>query len=275
MLTEDHGVVPTALLVENRIAVTRIAEAAGQIELALHATEVAGIAGVFVGAGHHAEEKGGHVFDRIEAQTVGFGAVHFPTDRADEVGADVFDVSLAIRRHVGRGVRTEFFGGRRGPELGPGLVDQPAEVDTVAVFVVIVLLGTVEIADEGVFRMGVALVGSEVRIRSLMRDVDEVGEAEVLHLPSVAPAARVVPLAVKAVLRFAEVEVLRHHAGICLFLALAASRCVLVETRDVEGPVVHDVVEIDADAEAVRHFHQVQQLGFGAVARAHRVALVF
>jgi hypothetical protein len=40
-------------------------------------------------------------------------------------------------------------------------------------------------------------------------------------------------------------------------------------------PVVHDVVEIDADAEAVGGFHQLEQLRLGAVAGAHAAALVF
>ena len=63
-------------------------------------------------------------------------------------------------------------------------------------------------------------------------------------------------------------EILRHHAGVHL------DRCVFIVTRHIEGPVIHDVVEINANAKAVRHFHQIQQVGLGAVTRSHRVALI-
>ncbi len=275
VLTEDQSIVAALLFAENGITVVRVAETAGDVELALHGAEVAGIAGVLVVTRHLAEEVVGHVFDRIETQAVGFGAVHFPAHGADEIGANVFNVSTAIGDDVGLGMGAQLLVGCPRPKLGPGLVDQPAEVDAVAILVVVVLLGAVEVADEGVFRMGLALAPAEVGVGRFVRDVDEVGKAEVLHLPRIVPIPRVVPLAVKAVLGFAQVEVLRHHARIKLGFVLAAGRRGFIEARDVEGPVVHDVVEIDADAEAVRHFHHVLQVGFGAVAGADRAALVF
>ena len=62
--------------------------------------------------------------------------------------------------------------------------------------------------------MIVSLVGPEIGVGRFVGDVDEIGEAEVLHLPGVAPVARVVPLSVEALGGDPEVEVLRHHAGI-------------------------------------------------------------
>ena len=216
------------------------------------------------------------MLDRIEAEAIGLEAVHFPTHSPLEIRLDVFDVSRAVFEDVGLGMVAQLLCGCARPERGFGPVDQPAEVLAVAVLVEIVLLGAVEVADKAVFGMGHPLACPEVQVvAGFLRDVDEVGQAEVLHLPGAAPIARVVPFAVKAILGFAQVEIFGHHAGIKFCLSLAAGRRVLVVTRDIERPVVHDVVEIDADAEAVCHFHHVLQIRLGAVAGAHRVALVF
>ena len=275
VFAEDHGVVAASFFLEDRVAVVGIAEAARAVELPLHLAEVTGVAGVFVRARLRAEEVSRHVLDRVEAQTVGFQAVDLPARRALEVSLDILDVGRTIFEDVGLGVfaqsvgRSAFAQGRLGP------VDQPAEINGVAVFVSVILLRTVEVANKAVFRVSVSLAGTEVQIVAVfLRDVDEVGQSEILHLPRTAPIARVVPLAVKAVLGFAQVEVLRHHAGIGFRLTLPAGRGIFIEARDIEGPVVHDVVEINADAEAVRHFHHVLQVGLGAVACAHRAALI-
>ena len=122
--------------------------------------------------------------------------------------------------------------------------------------------------------MGGALARAVVGVGRFVGNVDEVGQSEILHLPGVAPIAGIVPLAVEAVLGLPEVKILRHHAGIKLGLPFAPDRGVLVEAGHGEGPVVHDVVEVDSDSEPMRHFHHVPQLGFGAVAGAHGVALV-
>ena len=118
------------------------------------------------------------------------------------------------------------------------------------------------------------LACAEVGVRRLVCDIDQVGKSEVLHLPSAAPVPRIVPFAVETVLGHPQVEIFRHHAGIKLGLIFAAGRGGFIESGNVKGPVVHDVVEVDADAEAVRRFHHVLQVGLGAVTRADRVALV-
>ena len=48
--------------------------------------------------------------------------------------------------------------------------------------------------------MVIPFVASEVRVRGLVGDVDQVGQTEVLHLPSRVPVARVVPFPVEAIL---------------------------------------------------------------------------
>ena len=275
VLAENHGVVAAALLVEDGIAVVGVAETAGEVELALDAAEIPGIAVVFVFAGHLAEKVVRHVLHRIEAEAIGLGAVDFPAGGPDEVSADVFDVSAAVGENVSLGMLAQRFLRGVGTQRGAGLINQPSEVDRIAVFIAVVLLGTVEVADEGIFRMRGTLRATEVSVRRFMGEVDQVRKPEVQHLPAVLPIPRIVPLAVKTILGDTKMKILRHNAGIKFLLPLAAGRRGFVEPRDVERPVVHDVVEIHADPEAVRHLHHVLQIGLGAVARAHRVALVF
>ena len=101
-----------------------------------------------------------------------------------------------------------------------------------------------------------------------MGDVDQVGEAEVLHLPGRVPIARIVPFSIEAILGDPQVEILRCHARVDV------DGRALVVTRNIEGPVVHDVVEIDTDPEAVRGGDEGQQLCLGAIAGAHAAPLI-
>ncbi|MCX6948020.1 MAG: hypothetical protein NTU87_09250 [Verrucomicrobia bacterium] len=58
-------------------------------------------------------------------------------------------------------------------------------------------------------------------------------------------------------------------------LSLAAGWRVFVVTRDVKGPMVHNVVKVDANAESMSYLHHVEKFGLGAVAGTNGVALVF
>ena len=274
VLAESKGVIARHLVFENGIAVVGVAESTGAVELPLHPAEVAGAVRVLAGAGLLAEEVIRHVLDRVEAEPVGLGAVDRPTRRANQVGTDVLHESPAVGQNVCAGFEADLFIRRPGTQLGPRLIEQDPEISRVAVLVFVIVPGTFEVADERKLRVGRAFRWSEVCVGCLVRDVDQVGQPQVLHLPGAAPIAGVVPLAVESIFGFPEVEILRHHAGIELGLPFASDRGVLIEAGDVEGPVVHDVVEVDPDPEPVRHFHHVPQLGFGAVAGAHRVALV-
>ena len=102
-----------------------------------------------------------------------------------------------------------------------------------------------------------------------MGDIDQVGEAEILYLPGAVPIPGVVPFAVEAVLSFLKMEIFGYHAWIGI------DRGVFVVTWHIEGAVIHDIVEIDADAKTVSDFHHVDKFGLGAVAGADRVALIF
>ena len=89
-----------------------------------------------------------------------------------------------------------------------------------------------------------------------------------MDLPRAIPVARVVPFAVKALLRDTQVKVFWYHSWVDV------DRSVLVVSRNIESSVIHNVVKIDSDTEAVCGFDQLQQLGLSAVSRTHRVALV-
>ena len=80
--------------------------------------------------------------------------------------------------------------------------------------------------------------------------------------------AGVVPLTVKALLCATQVEVLRYHAGVDV------DRRVFIKARDVEGPVVHNVIKVDPYTEAMGGFDQIQQFRLSAIASAHRIALI-
>ena len=72
MLAKEHGIVPRNLVFEDRVSLIRVAESACAIELPLNTTEVAGVAGIFIGARLLAEIVVRHVFDGIEPEAVGF-----------------------------------------------------------------------------------------------------------------------------------------------------------------------------------------------------------
>ncbi len=108
----------------------------------------------------------------------------------------------------------------------------------------------------------------EVGRAGFLGDVHEAGRAQVPDLELVAVVADAGPVAVKTVRGDLEMEIFRQHAGI----KVDGRRGVV--TGDVEAAVVHHVVEINADAEAVRGFDQAQQVGLRAVEGGDRALLV-
>ncbi|MFM8654687.1 MAG: hypothetical protein ACKODZ_08180, partial [Verrucomicrobiota bacterium] len=90
VFAEDHGIVAWNLVLEYRISmIVGIAKATRAVELPLDSAKVAGITGIFIGSKSFAKKVVGHVFDGVEAQSVRFGAIHFPAGGADQVAADV------------------------------------------------------------------------------------------------------------------------------------------------------------------------------------------
>ena len=214
VLAEKKGVIARLLVFENGIAVVGVAETTGAVELPLRPAEISGIAGVLACSRLLAEEEIRHVLDRVETESVGLGAIDRPTRRANQVGADVLHESPTVGQNVCAGFEADLFIRRPGTQLGPRLIEQDPEISRVAVLVFVILSGTFEVADERKLRVGRAFRWSEVCVGCLVRDVDQVGQSQVLHLPGAAPIAGIVPLAVEAVFGHQEVKILRHHAGI-------------------------------------------------------------
>ena len=283
-----------------------VVEAAGHVELPLGLAEVAEVGAVLVVAVGVAEELVRHVLDRVQAQAVHVGRVDEPADGAVEVVVHLFRVEVGVvfdERHrdaVGGVVVPEpggvlFEQGLGGRVFGvPGGVPEAGvEVDAVvrggvleravADAVVLVLLPgdghpveelprvlpAVGVADDVGLRVPVGHLVAEVAVAGppavapeiLVGDVDEVRERAVHDVPGgLAPPLDVVPLAVVAVGGDAEVEVLGDHAGVHV------DGGGFVVAGHVVGAVVHDVVEIDAHAEAVGDVDEIEQVGLGAVA---------
>ena len=102
-----------------------------------------------------------------------------------------------------------------------------------------------------------------------MGDVDQVGKAQILHLPAIPPVTGVSPLLIKTVFGGLEMKIFRDHARIQI------DGGVFIRAGHTKGAVIHDVVEIDADAKAVRHLHHVQKIRLGAIAGAVGATLDF
>ncbi len=248
MLAEEQRVVAGDFRVEIAVAVVvPVTVAMRHVELPLDLPQVAGVAGVVV---ERPEEVVRHVLDGVEAETVGLRGLHHPARVAAQVGADVFLVEIRI----GRDHR---LGDRRAVEPDPPLRRMP-----------VVELGIVRMPHDGRLVVPAAFGRTEILVGRFVGDVQQVGEPQVHHLPGVVPVAGVVPLAAEPVGGGAQMEILRHHAR------KNVRRRGLVVQRHVVGPVVHDVVEIHPDAEAVAQFDQTVQVRLGAVARGDGSALV-
>ena len=252
MFAENHGVIAWLFDVEKGVAEIGVGETPALVKLPLDSAAVTGIAGVLGGAALHAKEIVRDVFDGIESETVRFGPIHEPANIADEKGPDILFVEV--------GVGGDDF-------LGESVGGAETDIGPVGQFVVV--LGVVRVTDKRVFLGGAALGEAEVGVGSFVGDIDQVGQTEVLYLPGGAPVAAVIPFPIETVFGFFQVKVLWHHAGI------GVDGCALVVSRNIKGAVVHDVVEVDANAEAVGDFHHVQQFGFGSVAGAVGAFLVF
>ena len=266
MFAEHHRVVARLFRVEKRLAQiraervaagsveARVVEAARDVELPLRLTEKAVVVVILVRAVGRAEKIRAHVFHRVKPQAVGLRAIHQPARPAVEKILDVFGVKTRVVLQIGRG-------------------DSVARSKTHirAVPLEAVVFRIVRLAQKFFLRKSRAFAGTEVFVRGtrLLRDVDKIGEAEMLNLPRTVPVARVVPFPVVTLGGEAQMEILGQKSGIDV------DRRAGVVTRHVERIVVHDRVEINADAETVRGFDEPQQLGLRAVARAHRAALIF
>ena len=202
MFSENHGIVAREFDVEDGVAKVGIGESAGLVELLLDSPAVTRVTLIFVGTALHPEKVVGDVFDCIEAKSVGLGAIHEPSSGPDQVSANILGESGFVGVDVGLRLGGDFGGSGIGAQFSSGLIDQNSEVGGGAVLVLVILFGAGVVANKGVFGSNTSFAGTEVGVRSFVGDIDEVGEAEVLHLPGGVPVATVVPLAVEAVFGF-------------------------------------------------------------------------
>ena len=63
-------------------------------------------------------------------------------------------------------------------------------------------------------------------------------------------------------------EIFGHHAWVGI------DRGVFIVTWHIKGAVIHNVVEVDADAKAVSDFHHFEQFRLGPVTSADGVTLI-
>ena len=191
----------------------------------------------------------------IQPQAVGLGAVHLPTGGPAQVIFDVLSVKPRILRQC----------------LGGEAVTW-AEPDVPAVRRIAVILGVVGMAHEFDLRVPVTLVGPEIVILEipggLLRDVHQIRGAQIPHLPLVVVIADPTPVAVKPVLGHLQVEILGQHPGV------QVDRRGRVAAGHLEAAVVHDVVQVDPDPEAVGGGDQPQQVGLRAIESGHAAALI-
>ena len=275
MLAKHHEVVPALFFIKDRVPLVGVAESARQVELPLCPPEITGIRAILVGSGHLPVEVIRHMFDGVQTQAIGFEPVYLETRSADQVASHILDIGGTVVLEVLRGVRPKLFGGRIGAQRRAGPIDEPTKINCLAVFVLIVVLRPVEIAHKRILGMGRAFTRSEIGVRRLVGNIDEIRKSQVLHLPSAPPIARVVPFAVKSILSFSQMKILRHHTRVKFRLTLPACWRVFAEPRYVECSMVHDIVKIHTNTKTVGDFDHLNQLCLCAIARAHGIALVF
>ena len=183
MLAKEHRIIAAAFVIKDRVAVVAVAESTRAVELPLDTAEIASVAEVLVVTRYLTEEIIRHVLDRIETQAIGLSTVHFPSRGTDQVSSDIFNKGCPVGIDVILGLEPKLFGSGTGTKFFAGLIDQHAEVGHISIFVLVVLLGTLEIANERILRVIIVHVRPVVGVRGLVGDVDEVGETEVLHFP--------------------------------------------------------------------------------------------
>ena len=262
VFTENHGIVARQFMIEHRITmVVPVGESARQVKLSLNAAVVAEVGSVHSLAALLAIEIGGHVFDGVQPEAIGSRAVHLPAHRTDQGGVHILAVEPFIFLQILDGdavVRTE-------THIFPVISRMGSAIRTHPVRVILRVIGMTQKRDLGI---PIAFVGTVVLIGCFVRDIDEVGQTQVLHLPDILPVTRVIPLAIKTFFGDTEMEILGQHARINI------DGRVFIETRNIKGPVIHDVIEIDANAKTMRDADHFQKFRFRAVAGADRVALI-
>ena len=263
VLAKQHRVVARHLRAETTVAVIApVAVAVRHVELPLRIAAIPRAARVVVVG---SEEIVRHMLHRVQPQTVHLRPVHQPAHAPAQIAPHILrEETGALRDQVGR---QPVVRAKADVEISVGVARPvpgiPLGGRHVGVRHPVVEFRIVRMPHKTGLGIIVALVHSKIVVGRFMRNVNQVGQPEVHHLPRAGPVPAVVPLPVEAILRHPDMEILRHHARIHIH------RCALVVPRHIEGPVVHDVVQIHPDAKAVGGLDQIQQVGFRAIPRRH------
>ena len=251
MFAEDERVVARRFRIVVAVAIVvalHVAVAQHVVPIAVdvieHRLDCAAVA-VPRGASVVAEEVAGHMLHRIQSEPVALRLAQQPRHRAHQIRPRVLRHGITVRA-------VEAMQSSRQRRQGR----------------VHVVIAVVRMPDEERAARRAAVARAEVDVRIFLRDVHQTGERIVLHLVGVVEVSDVVPAPVKRPGHDPQMKIPRHHARIVI------RRRVPVVARHGEAAMVHDVVEVHAQPEAMGQFHGAQQLRLRAVARAHRALLI-
>ena len=183
------------------------------------------------GRGRVSEKGGWGVFHRVETETIAPCLRHHPHRSTDEIRIHVFTNWITVRP-IERTPRT-----RNRREIRVHIVGVAARLTQKGNLVRCAAFRETEILIHGT---------------ALVREINQTRERTVLHLPFIAPIADVIPVAIRAVSLATQMEILHGQPRIKI-----RGRAAVV-TGNVKAAMIHDVVEIHAQPEAVRRLDHVQ-----------------
>ena len=195
-----------------------------------------------------AKETRWRVLHRIEAEAIALGFAHHPHRRTDEVRVHIFNHRITVCS-IKRSPRTRD--------------DREIRVHVVSV--------TARLAQEGNLVRGVAFGDAEVFVHrtAFVREINQTRQRTMLYLPEIPEITDVIPIAERAVGLAAQMEILHGQTRIKI------RRRAAVVTGNVKAAMIHDIVEIHAQSEAMRCLDHELQLCFRAVTRRNCAALIF
>ena len=188
-----------------------------------------------------------NVLHRVEAKAVALRLIQRVERGANGVGVHVLDDRCAVRA-VERTPRTAFNRGLRHVHVKLILPRLP---------------------DEAGLRRGAAGGRAEIAIHRtrLRREINQAAERLILHIELIAVVLHAWPVLVK-ISRSLQMKIFGLKTRIKI------GGCVRIIAWHGERAVIHDVVEIHADAKAMRHPHHFLQLRFRAPVRRRRARLI-
>ena len=248
MLAEDQRVIAGKFGIEIGVALIRVRVAVSQVELKLRLPHVARGILILVRAALQPEEIARHMLHGVEAQTIAFRLVDQVADSTKDGGVDVLAKSIGVCVQV--------------------RLRDVAEAHAHTGGIEVVKLRVIRMPHVERLRRRAAFRRTEISVGAFVRHIHQAKQRPVLHLPDIVVVRDVVPVPVEASGDGLQMKIPRHgsrkqirgHAGIV--------------ARHVSGAVVHHVVEIDAQPEAMRQCDHALQFILGSVTRGRGAALV-